>query len=344
MAASLLAGFAAVGQELGLDLTSDAPDLRPVIAVIGVSAAPEQHKPSLATSELLVKLLRNSNAFAQVLTPKEVQPILGEGYADALTCADAECLGALAAQLGVDRLLRADLTGSSLSLTGFDWGEGKLEQLSFDLSALGRRRPVDEQMAQALAPLFHELGALRGTLQVHSNLQEAQVEWGGRQVGTGTQVQSVLSAGTHPLRVSAPDFMSVERQVTVTSAQTTREVVNLEHLPPSVPAVPQVVETEFDKPAPPPGPALWSRPGSWVALAGVAALGVGIGFGSSANGVSGRMVDANHDGALDVTRAEFQTAQRDALLANVLGGAGAALIVGGTVWMTLGGVSVHGSF
>lgn len=353
LAASLLFTSAAAAQEFGLDLTSEGPDLRPSIAFLGVTSTPENAEAAVAASQLLEKLSRDSNRFARVLAPAELQQLLGDGYADALTCAEAACLTGLSHRLSVDRLLRAELTESGLTLHGYDWGSEKVETLTVDPKVLKPARGAEKRFAAETEPLFRTLGTVVGSLKVSTNVETAEIRWGGRLVGTGTEVKTVVAAGTHPLTVSAPKYKTEEYSVTVTPAGTTEESVTLEAAPEEAQQVAQSdVELEIQRRPPSPKP-LWERPGTYVAAAGVAVLAIGLGFGASANGMNGKLVDANNDGVLDVTRAQAQSAQLNATLANVFGTAGALMIGGGGVWMFLdsrssagsgGGVFVHGSF
>jgi hypothetical protein len=82
----------------------------------------------------------------------------------------------------------------------------------------------------------------------------------------------------------------------------------------------------------PAGSPILTRPSVWVAAAGAVALAVGAGVGSSVSSFQKRAVDANGDGVLDVTRAELAGAQRNALIANVLMGVGAAAVGAGAIW------------
>ena len=95
---------------------------------------------------------------------------------------------------------------------------------------------------------------------------------------------------------------------------------------------------EASGPRAPPAPLL-QQPGFYVAMVGVVAAAVGAGFGLSAKSIEGRAVDANGDGALDLTRREAESARSQANLANVLFGAGGAVAAGGAAWWLLAPVS-----
>src|SRR5439155_21826474 len=147
----------------------------------------------------------------------------------------------------------------------------------------------------------------------------------------GSPGKRLVPAGQWAMKVEAPGFLAddIDLKVEAQKSQVIESnlVVKPAEPPPNNNAIhqpPAVVE----KPAPS-GKPLWSRPGLYVAAGGVALAAVGVAIGSSAKGVEARMVDANGDRVLDVTRREVKAAQGNAALANILVGVGVAAIAGG---------------
>ena len=82
-----------------------------------------------------------------------------------------------------------------------------------------------------------------------------------------------------------------------------------------VPKAPEVVLASADSPvlereAPEPSAAIRRKPGLYVAAGGAALVVLGLVLGSSAKSVEAKLVDANRDGALDVTRREVTVPRR----------------------------------
>lgn len=334
----------------GLDLTGDTPrvDMRPTLALMGVSVKPAGGGPATmpgssdaALTERIASTLlmevRKSGSF-NVLTPDEVRTKLGVGYADALRCTEAECLERILRKLGAERALTAQLTASPketvVRVIGFSRAQRSVEVA--DVESDG---PPRDELQTAIAdnaqPVLQKLSAPLALLKVSPSVATAKVALGGVELGTGI-IEKKVSAGTYLLRVTADGMAPFERDITLESGGALDVPVSLSTLQPGM-----KVAGAYEDPDLAPGvrssagggPALWSRPGFYVALGGLAAIAAGAGMGASAQSVAARAVDANGDGVLDITRGEAMAAERNALLGNVLMGVGGAVAVGGAVWM-----------
>jgi hypothetical protein len=320
-----------LAQGFGLDLTEEGTELRPSLAVLGVQVDPPTPL-SQRVGDALVKVVQ-TGAFSRVERPEPSVPARG--------CREAECLRALAHELGVDRILTADLdAGETLRVHGFDWGRGEVETVSVPTRSLGTG-PVDRRLAPALQGLLQTLSRPLGELEVTVEPAAEELRWGNRVLGAGAHLKVAVPAGTQPLVVTAEGYQPHEEEVEVRSAGQARVEVSLAPIPPPpLPAVEQIVDREFDaRPRPPEVTPVWERPAFFVAVAGAAVLGAGLVVGQSARVVQAQAIDADGDGVLDVTRAEMLGAQRRATVANVLGTVGALALAGGVA-----GVMVHGSF
>ncbi len=336
--------------EFGLDLTSEVSqiDLRPTLAIIGVAVKPagseqatEPSSSELALTERIASTLlaesRKDNLFVNVLTPEQVREKLGTSYRDALRCAEAECMEKLLARLDAHRALAVQLSAGTkdtfVRLIGFNRGQRGVEVA--DVEAEGPpRAELQGEIASNTGPVLQKLSTPLAQLKVTPDEATAAVMLDGQPVGTG-KVDTKVSAGRHLLRITAQGMVPFERDLQLESGRTLEVRVDLSAVQvagSSGFADPDMMTVKkaggFGN--------LWARPGFYVALGGMVALAAGAGLGASAQATAGRFVDANQDGILDVTRAEAMTAQRNALLANVLMGVGGAAIAGGAAWMFIG--------
>ncbi len=342
-----------LAQEFGLDLTEEGPELRPSIALIGISTDAQRIDSAARAGDSLLRFVE-AGAFSRIVPPAEARSLLDrEGeVADAMSCRDAECMTQLCHRLGVDRVIIGELSATELTLLGHDWGEPTVESAVIPAKLLGGR-DLDRRLAPFVQPLLTRLAVPLGQLRVRSEPPASEVRVGERVVGQGAELDVTVPAGSHVLRVSAPEHLDHEEPVTVASAGVQEVAVTLKR-PKIVVAEPVMdpsLQAERERrqklPEPRKQKSAWQRPGLWTALAGAAAVGVGIGFGLSAQNVKRRAVDANGDGVLEVTRREVQGARRDAQVANIAGGVGLAALAGGGVWFFFDGGAgggIHGSF
>lgn len=333
----------------GLDLTGDTPriDLRPTLALIGVAVKPSGGGPITApgatdralaeriTSTLLGEA-RKSGSF-QVLTPDEVRTKLALGYADALRCAEPQCLERILRQLDAERALIIQLTPAvketQVRLIGFSRAQRSVETADVE-----NEGPPRDELQTAIAdnaqPMLQKLAAPLAVLKVTPTPATAKVLLGGVELGTGA-IEKKVSAGTYLLRITADGMAPFERDITLEPGGALDVPVSLSSLQPGA----RVAAYEDPDMAPGVrasaggGPAIWSRPGFYVALGGLAVVAAGAGMGAMAQSVGARAVDANGDGVLDITRGEALAAERNALLGNILMGVGGAAIAGGAAWM-----------
>lgn len=336
-AAVLLVAAPAAAQDLGLDL-SDGPDLRPTLAVLGIAipttAAPSDRARAEKLTGALVGASRKTNWFAKVLEPADCAQVLGESAGPAQACEEADCLADLARQLGVDRVLTAQVDfpadGPNLKLHALDAGKGTPEVVA--VLSQGKPASFERSVALAFKPLLQTLQTHLGTVKIVANEPTATIEVLGRTLGTGT-VEKAVSAGTLKVRVTAPDFQPFEGELVVEPKGTAELQAKLERK--LVVAANPVVDAPPIEVKAAPGKPFYERGGVYLAAAGVIAAAVGIAFGAMAKDVEGRAKDANNDGVLDVTRAQTFQAQTNATLANVLVSTGAAMAAGGVLWLVL---------
>ncbi|MBI5542824.1 MAG: PEGA domain-containing protein [Deltaproteobacteria bacterium] len=339
LAALVLTVFPAQAQELGLDL-SEGPELRPTLIILGIGLPKDVSAPQRAHADKLAGALvvasRKTGWFAKVLDPADAVSALKDGTATALSCDSAECLSDLARHCGADRVLTAQMAfpagGPTLKLWGYDPGTGQVEEVM--VQAQGKPAGFDRSVAQAFRPMLQTLAVQLGTLKVVPNLANATVEVSGRILGTGT-VEKQISAGHLKLRITAPNHQPFEKEVSLDARGSAEVLAQLVPNPPPVvdapPKDPEPV-VEVKRVA---GKPFYERPGLYLALAGAAAAGVGGYFGWAAKDMEKKAQTPGSDGIVPITRSETSTAKTYALLANVLIGAGAAVVTGGTLWFAL---------
>jgi hypothetical protein len=333
---ALLLAATASAQEMELDLT-DTTDYRPGLAVVGVSAAvdPAQGEKlkidKLAST--LVERARGSDHFSLVLDPAAVFEKLADGYVDALSCAELACLISIAEQLDVQQVLVGSLIDkSTLKLVHFDvFAQGKSPVTQLEVPAKSRSA-MEREAVKALLGSFPARPQQLALLKVKSDTGGAVAELGPYKLGK-TPLEKKVPAGKYNLRVSAEGYLADELEVELASSASKEVEANLvrktvaSEVATQTPTEPAVEEKG------PSGPSIFTRPGTYLAIAGVAAAAVGLYFGSQAKGIEARARDANGDGALDITAREAATARNQALMANILVGAGAAAFATGFVWV-----------
>lgn len=336
----------------GLDLTDDAdkppvpPELRPSIAILGVVAGDDDKitvsRADQVSSEM-VQLAGSLERFTSVSDPQLVQQQLGEGYKAALACDGWACFDAVAKKLKVHRLLLAVVTksgaGSSVALKGFDpavnevLGAAQDSQEKAERSFAGfagkSQAKKDKAFLKKMSPFLKnalaKLSTPNGKLVLDNVETTSVVTIDGLSAGTGS-VEAVVQRGRHTVKVTAAGYLPFEQELTVAPLEVANVRVGLVAKPLDKPLV-------VEKPAAPSGPPLLQRPGTYVALAGVALAATGAILGTLAKGVEGRAVDTNGDGIVEVTRQDIRNAQGQAMVGNVLMAAGGAVAAGGVVWI-----------
>ncbi len=345
---------AAFGQGFELDLSEpEIPaEFRPSIAVIGVSSGEATEDPlTTARARLLeaemLKAASGSAAFGLVMNPTQVAAQLGAKAAEARKCVDYSCLDAVAKKLKVDRILMGLVTKSGpaslLTVHGFDSvlpevvegliesGERAEKAKAGGFAGLQGKSQAqkDKEFVRSAVPVFLEvlekIKASNGKIAVDSAEPSSVATLNGVEVGTGS-FEKVVPRGSYDVKVSAAGYMPYEAKVVVEPQQVVPVKVLLvakELLKKPVVAV----EGRTGTPA-------FERPGLYIAVAGVAAIVAGVLIGMSAKSVEAR-AKPDGEGVVSISRTAAKGAQTNALIANVLVGAGAAATVGGGLWFML---------
>jgi hypothetical protein len=332
---ALLAPGLAAAQQFGLDLTKEGHNLQPSLAILPVATPEGEAARAAPIARALATIAKSTGLFSRIVTADEASNLLRSNNSISLDCRDAGCLSELSHALGVDRLVIAELDSTELRLSAFDWAAGALSPAAVSADAL-----AGGDLARPLKPvvetLLQKVATPLGELSVTTNVDAAQIRWGTKLIGTGRSFHGAVGAGVQSVKVTAPGYETYEETVTVESAGKAEVEAELNT---AAPAVAQshvaTVEEEFEpaQRAKPRGKPLWERPGFLAAAAGALVLGVGLGFGLSASSVAGRIQDVNGDGLMDITRAEVLGAQRNAVVANVLGTVGLLGLGGGVGWL-----------
>lgn len=208
------------------------------------------------TGELVEGLRRG--AFA-VVDPAEV----AAADPGASTCANAECVKAIASATGATHVVRArvefDDRDYTVSVDLYDGGSGAVVASSSDNCEICGIAEAGNLMASAAATLRTKLDALAqgpATLSVSSAPVGAEVRIDGELVGT-TPFEAPVIAGKHVLRVSMEGFITIEREVTFVEGVRETLAFELDKVPSRLPA----------------------RPWGWASLGlGLASLGTSVAF------------------------------------------------------------------
>lgn len=347
-----IALFATVAgaQEFGLDLSEEKPpatppEFRPVLGVLSVKAADAEEVSASRARQLeaeLLKQLAQGDLFQTVLEPSAVRQQLGAGFEKAEACTEYACMDATAKQLKVQRLVRLTVQkqgpGSLVTMYGFDPGfnevltvsqeSGEKAEKSF-LGVAGKSqaqkdREFLKKINSFLVQVQRTLSIPNGKIIIDNADPSAVVLIDGIESGIGS-TEVIAPRGLRLVKVTAAGYKPFEQSVTVVGAQELTVKVSLEALP----IEPVVVA----KPAQSSSGGLLTKPSLYMIIAGAVAVGIGVGFGQSANSIKSRLADGGDP--VSVTRAEAKRAPQEALAANILVGAGAAAILGGTAWIIL---------
>lgn len=333
----------------GLDLSGDEPtpqianEYRPTLAVISVKAADKEDVSASRARQLeaeLLKQLGQGDLFQTVTEPSQVRTQLAAEFAAAEACIDYACFDALAKKLNVHRVVRLTVAkhgaGSMVEMYGFDPGfnevlhvgqeSGEKAEKSF-LGVAGKSQAAKDKeflkkMGGFLTQVQKRLSTANGKIIVDNADPGALVTIDSSEGGVGN-VEAIVQRGVRTVKVTAKGFKPFEKSVTVEPAKDVTVQVTLEAIPLDPVAQPVVKEG--------PSQNVFTKPGLYLALIGAGAIATGIAFGQSAQNVKTR-VEAGGD-PVQVTRAQAKGAPTQALLANVLVGAGAAAVAGGVTWI-----------
>ncbi len=349
----LLTSSLALAQGYELDLTEKPQvpeEFRPSIAVLGVTAGDETPDPlTVARAKLLEseldRVVASDTGFGRIVSPTDAAKALGGDADAARKCIDFACLDQYAKKIKVDRLILALITksgpGHVVKVYGFDGALAEVVQAEFESAekqekaAMGgfaglqgkSQASKDKELVKRGTPVFTEvekkLTTANGKISIDTAEPTALTTLSnGVEGGTGSFIK-VVPRGAYEVKTSAPEYQPFEAHVTVEPLKTAEVKVVLIAKPMEVKAVP-IVREEVTPPL--------KRPGVYLAVAGAVAVVVGVVLGQNAKAIEAKAVDANQDGRLDITRSQAKSAQTDALLANVLVGAGGAAIAGGAIW------------
>lgn len=349
LAALVVFSALASAQEFELDLSEEKPktppELRPTIALFSVLPADSEEASAGRARQLeaeILKQLVQSDDFQTVVEPSVMKKTLGAKAAEAEQCTTYACFDAAAKALKVHRAFRVTVQkqgpGSLVTFIGFDPGFSEILTVAQDsgekaekafLGVSGKSQAQkDREFMKKISPFIKQglakLATANGKISVDNVDASALVTIDGAEAGTGT-FEAVVQRGSHSVKVTAPGYKPFDQTVSVEPLKTVTVKVTLIAKP--VEVQPIVVKQE------PTGTPIYARPGLYVAIAGAAAVGVGLAFGQMAAGVQKR-IDAGGD-PVNVTRAEAKAAPGNAMLANILVGAGAAAIAGGATWIIL---------
>jgi len=341
----------AQGFELDLSEPEIPAEFRPSIAVIGITSGAPAEDPLLTSRarQLETELLKSATgnpAFGKVMNPTQVSEELGAGAAQARKCVDYACLDALAKKLKVDRLILGLVTSSGpaslLTLHGFDAVLPEVIEARVESAERAEKAKIggfagiqgksqaqkDKEFVRSAVPVFFEvlekIKESNGKIVVDSAEASSIATINGTEFGVGA-FEKVVPRGSYDVKVNAAGYLPYEAKVVVEPQKVAQVKVLLAAKP--IERKVEVVEVRTGTPA-------TERPGLYIAIAGLAAVGVGIGLGMMAKGVEARAKpDAN--GVVPISRTAAKGAQTNAMIANVLVGVGAAATVGGGLWFAL---------
>lgn len=344
-----IAGVAGA-QGFELNLTEEKPEaapveLRPSLAVVSVRAADGEEVSASRARQLETELFRQlaqGTLFQTAVDPATAKQGLGADFGKAEVCVDFACLEQAAQTLKVNRLLRLTVAkrgvGSVVTAYGYDPGFNEVLVISQDseekaekvfLGVAGKSQAQkDREFLKKIGPfllqLQKKLSTPNGKIVVDNADPSAVVTVDGHEAGIGS-AEIIVQPGVRKVKVTSPGYVPFEQTVTVPSAKAIEVKVSLVALPIEPVVTIKAVEE--------PKGSLFLKPAFYLAVAGGAAMAVGLGFGLSAQGVKAKL-EAGGD-PVRVTRAEAKVAPTNAMVANVLVGVGAAAVAGGVTWMAL---------
>jgi hypothetical protein len=350
----------AQAQELGLDLSEDelaSIDNRfaPSLAFTGIQ--PVGNRQAARTNRLNTEFQRElaqatqAGRFSRVLGPKEVQPALKALHKTIAECKDKACLELLASTLGVDRIIAGSLTqsgpGSLLTLWAYDpvmsqpatetAESPEREQKEQTSSFTGLLKPSKakteaeflSRSRSAWSRMTANLATGLGKLVVDAVESSTQISLSGKEIGRGS-FEKLVERGQYSLLAEAEGFLPFKTDVHIRPNQVELVKVLLVAKPLDRPFDHRSWKDPESQRANKP---IFSRPGLYVAIAGLAVAGAGVYFGHTAKSIEKRGIDTVGNGIIDITRKEANRAKLYALLSNILMGSGGAMVAGGTIWM-----------
>lgn len=325
---------------MGLDLSGATPagaDLQPRFALVGLYT-PERAGAAVARRWMgwLQAQAMRTGKVAKAADPTEAREQLAGDYDGALRCEEASCLSGPAETLDAELVTTARLAledgGWTLHLWTYDRDRGVVET-----DVVQGRKPNDSNFIReagaVLSKRVEELARQRAQLKVSCNVSQAVVRVGEKMLGVGN-VEAKLPPGEVQLVVEADDYAPYTKKLTLAPGETQEVSVRLELNGPAPEGPPaDAVAKVAKKPSrtsSPGGPSVFSRPALYTAVVGLAALGAGVAMGLP---LQNKAVDANGDGVLDISRAEYQAARQQSMLSTALMAGGGALAGGSLLWL-----------
>ncbi|MCY1017041.1 hypothetical protein [Pyxidicoccus sp. MSG2] len=325
--------------DMGLDLRAEDPktELMPRFVLLGLDT-PERAgaQQSAVWLKALARGAMSSGMVTLGASLQEARERLAEGYDAAVRCTEATCLAEPAESLDADLLTTARLSLEDAGWTLRMWTYDRDKRVVHEDVVTGRNPKDAAFQKESTTKLSNRMMALarpRAVLKVSVNVTTAVVKVGERILGVGG-VEARLPPGTAQLEVSADEYSTFTRTLNLKPGA--REEVE--------------VQLEISGPAPEgPGddavakasgrgggvPAIFKRPALYTALVGLAAVGVGMVMGKSAQDVEARATDADGDGIYDLSRKERLDAQAQANLATALIAGGGVVAAGSVVWLVV---------
>ncbi|HYO69899.1 MAG TPA: PEGA domain-containing protein, partial [Archangium sp.] len=330
------------GMGLGLDLSSGTPaaegaDLQPRFALVGLDT-PERAGAAVAKRWMawLQAVALRTGRVAKASEPAEIREQLAADYAAALRCEEASCLSGPADTIDADLLTTARLAledeGWTLRLWTYDRDRGVVET-----DVVTGRKPTDSnfirEAGEVLSRRVKELARPRSMLKVSSNVSQAVVRVGERMLGVGT-VEVKLPPGQVQLIVEADEYSTYTKTLTLVPGETQEVAVRLELNGPAPegPPADAVASVKKKKSSGPSGPTVFSRPALYTTVLGLAAVGAGVAMGM---GLQGKVQDANGDGIMDLSRAEYLAARQQSMISTALMAGGGAVAGGSLLWLLI---------
>jgi hypothetical protein len=338
----------AFAQDFELDLSEEKapevpPELRPSLTLLSVIALDADEvtkaRAQLVESEVTKSLLQ-SDIFGTFTEPGVAAKELGEKTDELSSCSTYSCFETSCKKLRAHRAFRLTVSkqgvGSIVQFLGYDPSLSALLTQEFDSQEKSEKTFIgiagksqaqkDKEFAKKAVAFINlnlkKLATPNGKINVDNVDQSAQVFIDGVEAGVGS-FELVAQRGRHEVKVIAEGYNNFETSTSVDPLTTASVKISL---------VAKAIERAVAvKPAQAVGTPIYARPGLYVAIAGAIVAAIGIGVGQSAKSVEGKINAGGNP--VPVTRAEAKAAQTNATLANVLVGAGGALVAGGLIWV-----------
>ncbi|NMO17098.1 PEGA domain-containing protein [Pyxidicoccus fallax] len=323
---------------VGLDLRdNDSTDLKPRFVLLGLDT-PERAGAQQSSNwfRALARGAMSSGMVAWGSNIQETRERLAQGYAAATRCSEVACLSEPADALDADLLTSARLSLEDAGWTLRLWTYDRDRRVVVEDVVTGRNPRDAAFLKEAEAKLASRVMALarpRALLKVEVNVPQAVVKVGERILGVGS-VEARLSPGTSQLEVSADEYSTFTRTLNLKPGQTESLEVRLEISGPAPEGPGDEAVGGLSKRGAG-GPSIFKRPALYTAVAGLAAVAVGVVVGMGAKDVEKRGGDANGDGIYDLTRKERLDAQSQANLATALIVGGGVVTAGSVAWLVV---------